>query len=206
MGKEKIVIVDTGCANVSSVRFAIQRLGYLPLLSADARVILDADKIFLPGVGTASQGMKNLKERELLPTLSQISQPLLGICLGMQLLGLSSEEGAFHDQKNEPVKGLGRIKTHTQRMKTQGKPLPHMGWNTVSAKEGHPLFKGIPQESYFYFVHQYAMPLNPFTVATCSYETPFSAAVENKNYFGVQFHPERSSQAGARLIRNFLEM
>ncbi|AMG29668.1 imidazole glycerol phosphate synthase subunit HisH [Grimontia hollisae] len=200
MSDAKIVIIDTGCANVSSVRFAIERLGYDVTISRDPDVVLAADKLFLPGVGTASEAMKNLEERDLISLVREVKQPLLGICLGMQLLGKSSQEG------KEQVNCLGHVGADTTLMETGELPLPHMGWNTVTPVNNHPLFKDIPENSYFYFVHSYAMPVGDYTIGQCDYGKPFTAAVQSGNYYGVQFHPERSSKAGAQLIKNFLEM
>lgn len=201
---QKVVIIDTGCANVSSVKFAIERLGYPVVISKDPDVVLAADKLFLPGVGTASEAMKNLTERDLIALVKKVEKPLLGICLGMQLLGkLSFEKGSVG---NEIVECLGLCEGEVRLMDTGGLPLPHMGWNTVSAHEGNPLFKGIEEGEYFYFVHSYAMPVGNDTIASCDYGSPFTAAVQNGNYYGVQFHPERSSKAGSRLIKNFLEL
>lgn len=204
--RDNIVIIDTGCANINSVRFAIERLGYKTTISYDPQRILAADKLFLPGVGTAAEAMKNLEQRELIAQLQHITQPLLGICLGMQLLGNTSQEGSTAKNNHKLVNTLGHINADTCRINTTTEPLPHMGWNTVAAIGEHPLFNGIPAHSHFYFVHSYAMPVCPQTIAQCHYSSPFSAAVQNHNYYGVQFHPERSSKAGLQLIHNFLEM
>lgn len=201
---QKVVIIDTGCANVSSVRFAIERLGYPVTISKDPAVVLAADKLFLPGVGTASEAMKNLEERDLISLVKKVEKPLLGICLGMQLLGKLSEEKG--QQGNAEVNCLGLCDGEVRLMDTGDLPLPHMGWNTVKPQDGHPLFKDIPADSYFYFVHSYAMQVGEYTIASCDYGKPFTAAVQSGNYYGVQFHPERSSKAGAKLIQNFLEL
>lgn len=204
MTAAKIVIIDTGCANVSSVRFAIERLGYEVTVSKDPDVVLNADKLFLPGVGTASEAMKNLEERDLITLVKQVEKPLLGICLGMQLLGKVSQEKG--QKADELVECLGLFDGEVKRMQTGDLPLPHMGWNTVTAQPGHPLFTGIESGEYFYFVHSFAMPVGDYTIAQCDYGNPFSAAVQSGNYYGVQFHPERSSKAGSQLIQNFLEL
>ncbi|CAM7932872.1 MULTISPECIES: imidazole glycerol phosphate synthase subunit HisH [Atlantibacter] len=194
-----VVILDTGCANLSSVKWAIQRLGYEPQVSRDADVVLRADKLFLPGVGTAQAAMDQLHERDLIELIKACTQPVLGICLGMQLLGARSEE-------NQGVETLGIIDEAVPKMTDFGLPLPHMGWNRVYPKAGNRLFNGIEDGEYFYFVHSYAMPVNAYTIAQCNYGEPFTAAVQKDNFYGVQFHPERSGSAGAQLLKNFLEM
>lgn len=206
--QQKVVIIDTGCANVSSVRFAIERLGYEVTISKDPQVVLAADKLFLPGVGTASEAMKNLEERNLIELVKKVEKPLLGICLGMQLLGkLSEEKGQQGSQESsQEVPCLGLCDGEVRLMDTGDLPLPHMGWNTLKSVDGHPLFKDIAADSYFYFVHSYAMQLGDYTIASCEYGNPFTAAVQRGNYYGVQFHPERSSKVGSKLIQNFLEL
>ena len=194
-----VVILDTGCANLSSVKWAIQRLGYDPLVSREAEVVLQADKLFLPGVGTAQAAMDQLRQRELIELIKACTQPTLGICLGMQLLGASSDESGG-------IKTLGIIDQPVNKMQDVGLPLPHMGWNQITPQAGNHLFRGIDDGAYFYFVHSYAMPINEFTIAQCNYGEPFTAAVQKDNFFGVQFHPERSGAAGAKLMKNFLEM
>lgn len=204
MTEQNVVIIDTGCANVSSVKFAIERLGYTVSISKDPEVVLAADKLFLPGVGTASEAMKNLEERDLIGLVKQVEKPLLGICLGMQLLGkLSQEKGS---KANELVDCLGLCEGEVKLLQTGDLPLPHMGWNTAKAKPEHPLFKGIEEGEYFYFVHSFGMPVGDYTIAECDYGNSFSAAIQSGNYYGVQFHPERSSKAGSKLIQNFLEL
>ncbi|QHM71574.1 imidazole glycerol phosphate synthase subunit HisH [Mixta intestinalis] len=194
-----VVILDTGCANLSSVKSAIQRLGYTPQVSRDADIVLTADKLLLPGVGTAQAAMDQLEERDLIELIKACTQPTLGICLGMQLLASVSEESGG-------IKTLGIIDQPVIQMPDCGLPLPHMGWNRVTPQAGHHLFRGIEEESWFYFVHSYAMPISAFTIAQCQYGEPFSAAIQKDNFYGVQFHPERSGKAGAQLLKNFLEM
>ncbi|WP_439212353.1 imidazole glycerol phosphate synthase subunit HisH [Duffyella gerundensis] len=194
-----IVILDTGCANLSSVKWAVQRLGYEPQVSREADIVLNADKLFLPGVGTAQAAMDQLHERELIGLIKACTQPVLGICLGMQLLGATSDESGG-------VPTLGIVDQPITLMNTHDLPLPHMGWNQISSLAGHHLFRGIAEDAYFYFVHSYAMPINASTIAQCHYGEAFTAAVQRDNFYGVQFHPERSGKAGAQLLKNFLEM
>ena len=178
-----VVILDTGCANLNSVKSAIARHGYEPKVSRDPDVVLLADKLFLPGVGTAQAAMDQVRERELFDLIKACTQPVLGICLGMQLLGRRSEE-------SNGVDLLGIIDEDVPKMTDFGLPLPHMGWNRVYPQAGNRLFQGIEDGAYFYFVHG----------------EPFTAAVQKDNFYGVQFHPERSGAAGAKLLKNFLEM
>lgn len=194
-----VVILDTGCANLHSVKSAVVRHGYEPVVSRDPDVVLHADKLFLPGVGTAQAAMDQLRERELIELVKACTQPVLGICLGMQLLGRFSEE-------SNGINLLGIIDQDVVKMHDVGLPLPHSGWNRVYPKAGNRLFQGIEDGAYFYFVHSYAMPVNANTIARCDYGEPFTAAVQQDNFYGVQFHPERSGRAGAQLLKNFLEM
>lgn len=195
----KVVILDTGCANLSSVAYAVKRLGYDPIVSYEKNVVLSADKLFLPGVGTARAAMEQLKARELIPLIKALTQPVLGICLGMQILTSLSEEG-----KDIPL--LGLVDGTIDKLDTAGLPLPHIGWNQVLAKPGHPLFRSLDNNAWFYFVHSYALALNESTIAETEYGSRFSSAIQKDNFYGVQFHPERSGKAGAQLIKNFLEM
>lgn len=194
-----VVILDTGCANLLSVQSSIKRLGYHAVVSRDADAVLRADKLFLPGVGTALAAMDQIRERDLIELIQACTQPVLGICLGMQILGSHSDE-------NKGVKTLGIIDEPVLKMTDHGLPLPHMGWNRVYPKAGDRLFRDIEDGSYFYFVHGYAMPVCANTIAQASYGEPFTAAVCKDNFYGVQFHPERSGAAGSKLLKNFLEM
>ncbi|AIN47320.1 imidazole glycerol phosphate synthase subunit HisH [Candidatus Palibaumannia cicadellinicola] len=195
----KVVIIDTCCANMLSVTAAIRRLGYQPEVSHDANIVLQANKLFLPGVGTAQAAMKQLYNSKLIDLVQVITQPILGICLGMQLLGSSSDETGG-------VTTLGIIKAPVKRINHVNLPWPHMGWNQVTQKVNHCLFRDIPENSYFYFVHGYAMLPCDATIAQTNYGEPFTAAVAQDNFFGVQFHPERSGTVGRQLLKNFLEM
>ena len=200
------VIVDTGCANLSSVKFAVERLGYAIVISDDIKVIKNAKKVILPGVGTARHAMENIKSRGLVATLQQLTQPVLGFCLGMQLMARSSVEGANSNSDDQIIECLGVIPTDVRPLDAKSLRLPHMGWNTLSQVESHPVFNGINVEDYFYFVHSFAAPVSEYTVARCQYGSEFSAAIAKDNFIGCQFHPERSSDLGSKIIRNFLEM
>ena len=203
MTSQNIVIIDTGCPNLSSVRMAIERLGVTAQVSKEAAVIRGADKLILPGVGTAKAAMHNLQERGLVDLIREAKQPLLGFCLGMQMLAQASEE---HMGGESDIDCLGIVPGKVKLMQVGDLRLPHMGWNQVEHDGTHPLFNGIPSGSYFYFVHSYALEVTAATLATCDYGGPFTAVVGKDNFFGAQFHPERSGKAGARLIQNFLEL
>ncbi|EQA05821.1 imidazole glycerol phosphate synthase subunit HisH [Glaesserella parasuis] len=192
-----LVIIDTGCANLSSVKFAFDRLGIQAEISRDLAKIKSADKLLLPGVGTAIAAMKNLQDRQLVETIQNATQPMLGICLGMQLMTEFSTEGN--------VDTLRLMNGKTELIPNTGLPLPHMGWNRVRYAADHPLFAGIEQDRHFYFVHSYAVLPNENTIATSNYGVDFSAAIASKNFYGVQFHPERSGKNGAQLLKNFVE-
>jgi glutamine amidotransferase len=198
---DKIVIVNTGCANISSVKFALERLGVQVSVSDDTRVIQTADKVFLPGVGSANAAMASIKKKQLGQCIQGLSQPVLGICLGMQLMVERSEESL-----TDTTPCLGLMPGQVKRMQVGDLRLPHMGWNTVKAMADAPLFKGIDQLSYFYFVHSFSIAVSEFTMASCEYGTAFSAALHKDNFFGVQFHPERSGDAGAQVLNNFIEL
>jgi glutamine amidotransferase len=191
-----LVIVNTGCANISSVRYAIERMGYKVEVSDNVDVIKQAEKVFLPGVGSASAAMSEIRQKQLVSTLQSLTQPVLGICLGMQLMTTSSEEG--------DAQCLDLITAHVKRMEVGDRRLPHMGWNKIKAHKDNLLFEGLDGE-YFYFVHSYSVETGSYTLATCEYGGHFSASIGQNNFYGVQFHPERSSTAGAKLLQNFIE-
>ncbi len=203
MGSQNIVIIDTGCANLSSVRMAIERLGVSVQVSKEAEVIRRADKLILPGVGTAKAAMHNLNERGLVDLIREAKQPLLGFCLGMQMLAEASEE---HMGGEQDIACLGIVPGKVKLMQVGALRLPHMGWNQIEHDGSHPLFAGIPSGSYFYFVHSYALEVTAATLARCDYGGPFTAVVGKDNFFGAQFHPERSGKAGARLIQTFIAL
>lgn len=193
-----IAVIDSGGANIASVRHALARLGYAGDVTVDPEVIRAADRVLLPGVGAAADAMARLEAAGLVAVIRGLRQPVLGICLGMQLLF----EGSDEDGGTEC---LGIIPGRARRFAAgPGRPVPHMGWNRVRAN-GHPLFAGIPEGSHFYFVHSYAVAPGEGTVAVCDYGGEFTAVAARGNVAGAQFHPERSGRWGARLLRNFLE-
>ncbi len=192
------VIIDTGCANISSLKFALERLTGSVHVTDKPESILTADRVFLPGVGTANYAMSILEQKGLSQVIQKLTQPVLGICLGMQMLTTSSSEGN--------TGCLNLIPGEVRGLQAQGLRLPHMGWNTLAEVADHPLFSGIPKDEYFYFVHSYAAGLSQWTIASCEYGNRFSAALAHKNFMGVQFHPERSGQRGSQLLKNFLEL
>ncbi len=199
MSGTDVVIVASGGANIASLRFALERLGAACDVSADGGRIRAATHVILPGVGAAADAMARLRERRLDELLPGLAQPVLGICLGMQLLFDSSEEGE--------ARCLGIIPGRAARLaEGPDRPVPHMGWNTLEVERGSPLLAGLGAQPYAYFVHSYALPVGDATLASTSYGTPFSACVGWRNFLGVQFHPERSAAVGARLLRNFLAL
>lgn len=200
MAKPNIVIINTGCANISSVKFALERLNAAVTVSDKASVIESADKVFLPGVGTANAAMQSIHNKQLVGIVQTLQQPVLGVCLGMQLMVERSDES-----RKEHIDCLSLIPGTVERMQVGDLRLPHMGWNTVTPVNDNPLFNGIAKNSYFYFVHSFSVAVGSYTLATCDYGTPFSAALHKDNFYGVQFHPERSGEAGAQLLKNFVE-
>ena len=198
------VIVDTGCANLSSVKFAVERLGYQIKVTDDIELIKAADKVIFPGVGSAKHAMKNIVDKGLVTTLQQLTQPVLGFCLGMQLMTESSTEGK--DSSEESVSCLNLIPTKVAPLQANGNRLPHMGWNTLSLTANHPIFNGISSGDYVYFVHSFAAPVSEYTIASCAYGSEFSAAIAKDNFIGCQFHPERSAAVGSTIIKNFLAL
>ncbi|NBI43576.1 imidazole glycerol phosphate synthase subunit HisH [[Haemophilus] felis] len=197
MKNTTIRIINTHCANLSSVKFAFERIGYQAEITDNIEKIKSASRLILPGVGTATAAMKNFSDLGLIDTLCNLTQPVLGICLGMQLMTNYSEEGE--------IELLKLMSARTEKLPVGNLPLPHMGWNKVHHQQGQPLFADIEQDSYFYFVHSFGVPLNKHTVATCDYGMSFSAVIQHNNFYGVQFHPERSGKMGALLLKNFVE-
>lgn len=194
-----VVLVDAGGTNIGSVRYALQRLGADAALTADAAAIRAADKVILPGVGAAGPGMARLRELGLVDVLRSLEQPVLGVCLGMQLLCAHSEES--------DTECLGLIPAPVRRfVEAPGLRVPHMGWNGLSIRREHPLLAGLDDGEQAYFVHSYAVPVGDWTLATADYGGAFSAVIAHGNFHGMQFHPERSAAVGARLLKNFLEL
>lgn len=201
--KPQLVIVDTGCANITSVFCALERLGAGVQISADPAVIRAAEKVIIPGVGTAKQAMVNIDAKGLRSTLQQLTQPVLGICLGMQLLTEHSAEG--------DVTCLGLIPGQVAPLEAKGLRLPHMGWNTLQVEStalqaAHPVLQGITAADYVYFVHSFAVQPSPYMLASCDYGSKFAAVIGRRNFLGMQFHPERSGKVGARLLQNFIQL
>lgn len=193
------VIIDSGGANLASLRFAFERLGASTGVSSDPAVIASAARVVLPGVGSARDAMRRLRDASIDRLLPRLTQPVLGICLGMQLLFGSSEEG--------PAQCLGILPGTVQRLQAApGRPVPHMGWNQIEPLREDPLLAGVAPQEYVYFVHSFAVPESEVTVATTRYGSAVSAVVHQGNFWGTQFHPERSAGAGARILKNFLSL
>jgi len=191
-----LAVVDSGGANIASVLHALRRLGVEPVFTADADTIRQADRVLLPGVGAAGRAMEVLRGHGLVDVIRELQQPVLGICLGMQLLFESSAE--------DDVELLGLIPARLERIaEAPGLRVPHMGWNSIRAIKPDPLSDPL-DGNWFYFVHSYAAPLGPWTLASSEHGSPFSAIVRQGNFYGAQFHPERSAAAGAKLLKNFL--
>lgn len=194
-----VVLVDAGGTNIGSVRYALQRLGVDAALTSDAQTIRNADKVILPGVGAAAPGMARLRELGLVELMRSLTQPVLGVCLGMQLLCERSEES--------DTACLGLIPATVHRFaEAPGLRVPHMGWNRLKATTSHPLLKGLDEQSWAYFVHSYAVPVGDYSLAVADYGGEFSTVIARGNFHGMQFHPERSATVGATLLKNFLEL
>ncbi|MBE1160953.1 imidazole glycerol phosphate synthase subunit HisH [Dyella acidiphila] len=194
-----VVLVDAGGTNIGSVRYALQRLGVDAALTSDAAQIRAADKVILPGVGAAGPGMARLRELGLVDVIRGLTQPVLGVCLGMQLLCAHSEEG--------DTQCLGVVPAQVRRFaEAPGLCVPHMGWNRLSPRAAHPLLRDLDEGDWAYFVHSYAVPLGSYTLVGSEYGDGFSAVIASGNFHGMQFHPERSAGVGATLLKNFLAL
>ena len=194
-----ITVIEIGCANTASVLFALERLGAEARLSSDPAEIMAAEKVVLPGVGAAGFAMSRIRELGLYDVIRGLKMPLLGVCLGQQLLFAGSEEG--------DVDCLGLIPGKVTKMTaTPDMVVPHMGWNQLEVIKADPLTTGVNDGDFAYFVHSFVCPVNEHTLTTSTYGAPFAAMVRKGNVFGCQFHPERSSATGAKILENFLKV
>lgn len=193
----KTIIIKYNAGNIRSVSFALERIGVEPIISDDVNEILSADKIIFPGVGEASSAMTYLREKKLDTVIRELKQPVLGICLGMQLMCKSSEEGN--------TECLGIFDQKIKLFKSSGFKVPQIGWNKIFDLKTN-LFKGIKEQEYQYFVHSYYAELGENTIAKTNYEIDYSSALKKNNFYGVQFHPEKSSTAGQTILENFIKL
>ena len=199
MSDTRVAIVDCGGANIASLTNSLDRLGTVSALTRDAGTIANASHVILPGVGAAADAMQKLANHQLLEIITKLSQPVLGICLGMQLLAESSDE--------DRATCLGIIPTVAKKLPASPQtPVPNMGWCQVHQNRDHALFAGIDDGSYFYFVHSFVLAEGDYTLATADHAVPFTAVLAQDNFFATQFHPERSAAAGAKLLKNFLKI
>jgi len=192
----KIVIINYGAGNIQSIKFAIKRLGYEAILSDNAEEIRTADKVIFPGVGEASSAMEKLKSTGLDLLIPTLKQPVLGICLGMQLMCDYCEEGN--------TKGLAIFDCDVVKFDGSEK-VPQIGWNQIENLKSE-LFKGVKEKEYMYLVHSFYVPLNNEAIAITNYGIKYASALQEENFYGVQFHPEKSSKAGEQILKNFLEL
>ncbi len=193
-----IAIINTGCANINSVRFAFERLGAQVEIITEPEKLSDFPRAVLPGVGHASVAMKRLIDNNWQDAIRNYQKPLLGICLGMQLMCDETEEGG--------VKTLSLIPGKLNALKSESLTLPHMGWNNLDLKSDHPILAGINGNDQVYYVHSFAHVPNQYTLASSNYSTEFSAIIAKDNFIGMQFHPEKSARVGERLLKNFLAL
>jgi imidazole glycerol-phosphate synthase subunit HisH len=193
-----IAIIDYGAGNVASVSNAVSALNQEYIITCNEINILKADKIIFPGVGEASSAVKALHKLNLFTMLRVCKKPLLGICLGMQLMADYSKEG--------DVTGLGLFPGSTEKFDNEITKVPHMGWNKIEMRKESKLFKGINSGEMFYFAHSYYLPLNIYSTSVTNHNVAFSSSVESGNFYGVQFHPEKSGDAGLKVLKNFIEL
>lgn len=192
----KVIIIDYGAGNIKSIQFALKRLGVEAQLSNSVETIRKADKVIFPGVGEASSAMKKLKVSGLYQLIPKLKQPVLGICLGMQLMCESTEEGQ--------TVGLGVFKTKVRRFSNRIK-VPQIGWNTIKTLDSR-LFQGIKENEYMYGIHSFYAEDCQARISKSNYDLEYASALQWQNFYGVQFHPEKSGQAGAQLLKNFIEL
>lgn len=192
----KIVIINYGAGNIQSIMFAIERLGFKAVLSNNPEEIKAADKVIFPGVGEASYAMRMLQQSGLDTLIPNLKQPVLGICLGMQLMCNKSEEGN--------TKGLGIFDVNVIKFTPKVK-VPQMGWNQIYNLKS-PLFEGINENEYMYLVHSFYVPNCPEIIATTNYEVEYASALQKDNFYGTQFHPEKSGDVGEQILANFLKL
>lgn len=194
-----VAVVNLGVGNTASVMFALERLGARARLTANAHELAEADRVILPGVGAAAYAMRRMEEAGMRDAIASFNRPLLGVCLGQQILFERSEEG------EAPCLGIlsGRV---TRLTGAKDRPIPHMGWSRISVANASPLLEGVRSGDYCYFVHSYACSLTNDAIATADYGAQFAAAVARSNFYGCQFHPERSGEVGRRILSNFLAL
>ena len=200
-----IAIIDYQSGNLASVTNALTKIGAKFFITSDPKKIVKADKIIFPGVGHATQAMEALKKLNLIDILKKWDKPFLGICLGMQLMCANSEEGNTQCLEiiNEKVK---QFSIRRNKALPCSYKIPHMGWNKVKVAKDNPLFNGIKDDEHFYFVHSYFVPSGKYTIGQTNYIASFTAAIQHKNFYGVQFHPEKSGSVGLKVIQNFVNI
>lgn len=193
-----LAVIDYGAANLASVMFALERIGSNATLTRDPDVIYKANRVLFPGVGAAKSSMDSILALELDSCIKSLKQPVMGICMGMQLLFNASEEGDVDmlGMVDEDIKQFDIVKNLS---------VPHMGWNTINVERPHPLLKDIDAQSHFYFVHSYYAPMGDYTLASCDYANKFSAIIQKDNLYGCQFHPEKSGKNGENILKNFVK-
>lgn len=199
MSGTRVAIIDSGGANIASLTYALDRLGIDSTLTRDIHTIQNASHVILPGVGAAADAMHRLNHNHLCEVITGLTQPVLGICLGMQLFAQTSEEDA--------TECLGVIPAIAEKLHVSPQsPVPNMGWCQVHQTESHELFTGIKNDSYFYFVHSFALPEDAYTLARAEHSKSFTAVLAHRNFFATQFHPERSAEVGSKLLSNFASL
>jgi glutamine amidotransferase len=195
----QVAIIKYNAGNIYSVHYALKRLGIEPLITADKEILQKADKVIFPGQGEATKTMEYLKAHRLDELITGLKQPVLGICIGMQLLCRFSEEG------NVNCLGVFDVPVRRFQAEKHEEKIPHMGWNTLTHLQSD-LYKGLPEESFVYFVHSYYVPVNPYTIAKTDYIQEFSASMHKDNFYATQFHPEKSGSVGETILKNFLDL